>query len=91
MSSYVNLDQALSTIAARLAPTSDMMEQYENMVNDWLADVDQTEIVRCKDCKHYEPINNDDHGYCVIDTDNWCRGDKVYPDDYCSYGERKDG
>lgn len=38
------------------------------------------DLVRCKDCKYFAPINNDDHGLC---------GDRaVYDDDFCSAGER---
>lgn len=43
------------------------------------------EIVRCKECKHYD---GDDYGeptrYCV-----W-HGSPIMPDDFCSYGERKE-
>ena len=45
-----------------------------------------TEVVRCKDCKHYE-ICKDYLPYC-----NHCDGGIAdYPreDDFCSYGERK--
>lgn len=40
--------------------------------------IDAVEVVRCKDCKHYNP---DDHCYLQGAGEN----------DYCSYGERKDG
>ena len=48
-----------------------------NVVTEW-----QGEVVRCKDCKHYE---DGMVGYCwKIDTG-------VKDDFFCSYGERKGG
>ena len=41
-------------------------------------------VVRCKDCKWFNPINNGDHGYCGTPF----HGAEVYEDDYCSDGER---
>lgn len=38
-----------------------------------------TRVVRCKDCKHY-----DIGGSCII-----CGFQSRKPDDFCSYGERK--
>ena len=46
--------------------------------------VDAVEVTRCKDCKHL--MFSDFYGECK-------RGNLgiVKPDDFCSYGERKDG
>lgn len=41
-----------------------------------------SEIVRCKDCKHYQ--------YDAIFLQGWCNGRRVEKDDFCSYGERKE-
>lgn len=49
--------------------------------------VDAVEVVRCKDCKHYEIHkpkvleNCERNGYLI----------PMKPDDFCAYGERKDG
>ena len=43
--------------------------------------VDAVEVVRCKDCKHYN------EGFCV----GYHAHHDTLPDDFCSYGERKDG
>ena len=50
--------------------------------------VDAVEVVRCKDCKHYDK----DALWCNINSyqfgeqnPNW------YEDDFCSYGERREG
>lgn len=42
--------------------------------------VDAEVVVRCKDCKH------EFGGSCII-----CGFQKRKPDDFCSYGEKKDG
>lgn len=42
--------------------------------------VDAEVVVRCKDCKH------EFGGSCII-----CGFQKRKPEDFCSYGERKDG
>lgn len=45
-----------------------------------LPTVDAEVVVRCKDCKH------EFGGSCIL-----CGFQKRKPDDFCSYGERKDG
>lgn len=46
-----------------------------------LPTVDAVEVVRCRDCRSY---NKPKTGWCEAHLD--CE----HPDDYCSYGERKD-
>ena len=49
--------------------------------------VDSVEVVRCRECKHYEIHkpkvleNCERNGYMI----------PMKPDDFCSYGERKEG
>lgn len=57
--------------------------------------VDAVPVVRCKGCKHYRNYPN---GLCYLHTEpkTNARGHSgnavcVEPDDFCSYGERKDG
>ena len=45
---------------------------------------DVVDVVRCKDCKHL--MFSDMYGEC-----SQAHMGIVRPDDYCSYGERKDG
>lgn len=46
---------------------------------------DVVEVVRCKDCKHYHEF--EEYWDCRLS-----RGlSDVYPNDFCSYGERKEG
>ena len=48
--------------------------------------VEAVEVVRCKDCKHYEDCDHGSGKICYR-WDEW-----IYPneDDFCSLGERKD-
>lgn len=48
---------------------------------DEIPAADVVPVVRCKDCKHY-----DIGGSCII-----CGFQSRKPDDFCSYGERKEG
>ena len=41
------------------------------------------EVVRCKDCKHYDDFETH------FDCNHICGMDHVRPNDFCSYGERK--
>lgn len=52
--------------------------------------VDAIVVTRCKDCIHCTRTTDRDGSglFCAI----WGRGwHRVQPDDFCSYGERKDG
>ena len=52
---------------------------FEKVLRD-TPSADVVEVLRCKDCKWVE-----DDGFCRL---HW---GKLKMDDYCSYGERKDG
>lgn len=53
--------------------------------------VDAAEVVRCRDCKHYKPQKKSAHWENRANYCNRVVTIKVRPDDFCSYGERKDG
>ena len=89
----------------RLIDANAMREEWlENGENEYVYDtnavldsidaqptVDAVEVVRCKDCKHYEL-----HYYVGCNKmENGCSNNKgiwtqTQPEDFCSYGERKD-
>ena len=46
-----------------------------------LPSADVVEVVRCKDCRHWQ--DGGFSSYCICDG-------FTHSDDYCSYGERKD-
>lgn len=54
------------------------MKNIKELINAIPA-ADVAPVVRCKDCKHY-----DIGGSCII-----CGFQSRKPDDFCSYGERK--
>lgn len=57
-----------------------------NRILDEIPTADVVEVVRCKDCKHYE-----NHKKKVFE--NCVRNDRfipMSPYDFCSYGERRD-
>lgn len=56
--------------------------------------VDAVPVVRCKDCKSCRKLNRKDRiEEAYAEGVLWCKNqsDGVWPDDFCSYGERKDG
>lgn len=63
--------------------------QYEDVKVVYECDIDNAptidavEVVRCKECKHW---NEEDHWCNIRDSYGW----DYTPDDYCSYGERKE-
>ena len=59
--------------------TSDIVNNYPCFQNK-----DIVEVVRCKNCKHC--LTDDYTIYC----DSAKGLDQILPDDYCSYGERKE-
>ena len=60
--------------------------------------VDAVPVVRCRECKHHRDKNEQERQYLVEDIlictspdatdDCW---NAVWPDHFCSYGERKEG
>lgn len=43
---------------------------------------DVAPVVRCKECKHYQKD--------MLFGNAYCDGRQIKPDDFCSYGERRD-
>lgn len=56
-------------------------------IADHLISNDVVPVVRCKDCKYWQ----DNNGGYPHDECCWGKGETPDPDDFCSYGERKDG
>ena len=60
--------------------------------------IDAVPVVRCRECKHHRDKNEHEQQYLVEDVlictspeatdDCW---NAVWPDHFCSYGERKEG
>lgn len=75
--SYMSEDAMDIREEITLLPTADVIpkEKYDKLLKNATI-LAEEEIVRCKDCKN--------HGKFM----GWCGTSK--PDDYCSYGERKE-
>ena len=58
---------------------------------DDMPTVDAVEVVRCKDCKHWEcwRSSGEGTGDCNLDEGYQTLATQHY--DYCSYGERREG
>ena len=60
----------------------------ECVVND-APTVDAVPVIRCKDCKHWKFAQHINDNLCHrFDGDPWI---PTEPNDFCSYGERKEG
>lgn len=65
---------------------------------DSIPRVDAVEVIRCRECKHHRDKNEQEQQYLVEDTlictskdateDCW---NAVWPNHFCSCGERKEG
>lgn len=92
MSKYRDTDEVLEQIRKKLGIKSlDYLLEAERQIVDAIQSAPSIDIVRCKDCKYWH-----DHI-----TTTWCsRGAELRPqesgwikrnpDDYCSYGDRKE-
>ena len=67
--------------------------------NQWLTDmhiiesaptIDAVEVVRCKDCKYAEVYDGYYTQVCCENSVIGGYGELWSPDDFCSYGERRD-
>ena len=82
------------------APYEDASWAKENCLAEIEAaqTVDAVPVVRCRECKHHRDKNEQEQQYLVEDilictspdatNDCW---NAVWPDHFCSYGERKEG
>ena len=58
---------------------------------DKMPTVDAVEVVRCKDCKHYKFRKPYPSYNATVKTCCRCANTRVNDDDFCSYGERREG
>lgn len=90
MAEYIERETAVDAVSEVYYDTPDVnlsAEKFKAAINAIPA-ADVVEVVRCKDCKHY------DMGVCLkiysdgnVHAAAW---QKRKPDDFCSYGERRD-
>lgn len=85
---YIEREKAIDKILS-LKTSGAFTQAFKNAVLQTLEQepaADVVEVVRCKDCKYCDPDNRHFDHYMVT----------VFPvsreyNDFCSYGERKDG
>ena len=87
MSKYIPLEGAkVSVMNTKAVWAVGTAEPYQKTIDVMKAldNLTTIDIVRCKDCKHWDKYKAIDVGCCLrIDYD-------TSTNDYCSYGERKD-
>ena len=91
----LNYYECVNEHTSKSTYTGETLMDYEvaDMIEDCIENaptVDAVEVVRCKDCKHYHPRCQSVHWEGKKNM--CCRSANVHtkPDDFCSYGERKD-
>ena len=78
------IDKAIEALSADTIPIEKYHELQHQFVMLGATFADLTEVVRCKDCKHYIVEG-------ITTQYGWCHEYKhsVDEDDYCSYGDAK--
>lgn len=87
MARYVDIDDIIKTFEKLHGEESALLNCYNA---DWIVSfleaqpaADVAEVVRCKDCKHLNPMGSGGYRKCL--RDNLWKD----TDDFCSRGERK--
>ena len=66
-------------------PNAYHLTNYATLILREAPTVDAVEVVRCRECKYHEDTNVIGFKHCCL------IGKTVRYNDFCSYGERKDG
>ena len=87
MAEYIRREEVLEWL--RPYTHEDVLLEPIDVISDIRAipAADVVDVVRCKDCVNYCGFEHCKNGVCDVDS---VSKRAVYPDDFCSYGERKD-
>lgn len=87
MAEYITKEAAINAVEnAPIELFQSEWEEIEEAINAApVADV--VPVVRCKDCKYLVNATVNDNGFLICEISDM----EITPDDFCSYGERKDG
>lgn len=83
--SYTNKEQAIDLIESMIADKGVAFNPHKLAMA--LKDMESVEIVRCKDCIHCADDWNGNEPMFTCELARCC--ESVYPDDFCSYGEKQ--
>lgn len=89
MSKYVNYDELAKK--TRYLPISAIDDTFVT-ISDINSITDTVDIVRCKDCIYFKIKNSANQGTCDCGEKEMNYGAEFYPypNDFCSYGIRKE-
>ena len=84
----IDADRALEIVRDQSIahPNAYHLTNYATLILREAPTVDAAEVVRCRECKHCDPEN-----YHCDHPMGTAAPLKRKPDDFCSYGERKEG
>ena len=84
----IDADRALEIVRnqGNLHPNAYHLTNYATLILREAPTVDAVEVVRCRECKHCDPENY----HCDHPMSTSAPLSRK-PDDFCSYGERKEG
>ena len=87
----IDADRALEIVRdQRIAhPNAYHLTNYATLILREAPTVDAVEVVRCRECKHYEMADFDGISCCGCTLHSAMLD--ITPDSFCSYGERKEG
>lgn len=86
MSRYIDADETLEQIRKKLGVKSlDYLLEAERQIVAVIQSMPSIDIVRCKECKHWQYIKWADKHICLSGTTSF----KENPDGFCSSGERE--
>ena len=83
MARLIDADRALEVVFDQglVHPNAYHLTNYATLILREAPTVDAVEVVRCRECKHRDGIPGQPNIVCS----------QMHDDDFCSYGERKDG
>ena len=83
----IDVDRALEIVRDQgiAHPNAYHLTNYAMLILREAPTVDAVEVTRCRDCKYHEDTSVTEYEHCCL------IGKTVRYNDFCSYGERKEG
>ena len=88
----IDADRALEIVRDHgiAHPAAYHLTNYATLILREAPTVDAVPVVRCRDCKYYKPQKKSAHWENRANYCNRVVTIKTQPDDFCSYGKRKE-